>query len=251
MQFGTVRITFESFQARLLRDVRQRIQNGDFTERGLARIVGISQPHLHNVLKGVRALGPELGDLLLAGLDLSLLDLLSSEELGEALQDRQAKDHPWRHVPILEGRIGPEDPFPNWRAVAGWVKSASRNLSDVQRPAFVRFGRDSALSSDWQNATFGLLDFHESARTNPREPVWYVLRWNGAGLIRQVRMEGSSLIVLGQRTIDHRTEPEALSCLEHSLLQVVRARVVWVGPDPDAAGQFSQRGFWLPRAARE
>ena len=42
--------------------LRARVRNGELTERGLARLVGVSQPHIHNVLKGVRALSPELSD---------------------------------------------------------------------------------------------------------------------------------------------------------------------------------------------
>jgi transcriptional regulator with XRE-family HTH domain len=53
-----------------------RIRRGDFTERGLARRVGISQPHLHNVLKGARAMSTETADLILRRLGLSILDLL-------------------------------------------------------------------------------------------------------------------------------------------------------------------------------
>ena len=32
--------------------LRARVRNGELTERGLARLVGVSQPHIHNVLKG-------------------------------------------------------------------------------------------------------------------------------------------------------------------------------------------------------
>ena len=41
--------------------LRTRIQNGELTERSLARLTGISQPHIHNVLKGAKILSPELG----------------------------------------------------------------------------------------------------------------------------------------------------------------------------------------------
>ncbi|HWB99940.1 MAG TPA: hypothetical protein VG672_24700 [Bryobacteraceae bacterium] len=59
--------------------VRTLVRNGEVTERGLARLAGISQPHLHNVLKGVRAMTPEIGDLLLVTLKLDLLDLFEPE----------------------------------------------------------------------------------------------------------------------------------------------------------------------------
>jgi AraC-like DNA-binding protein len=64
---------FELLQLRLIAHVQQRVQRGELTERALARHTGISQPHLHNMLKGARALSPHMADLLLHYLhDLSL-----------------------------------------------------------------------------------------------------------------------------------------------------------------------------------
>lgn len=70
--------------------VNARIQNGDFTERGLARVLGISQPQIHNVLKGARKLRPELADRVISNLEMTVLDLLQTVELGEHLQRRSA-----------------------------------------------------------------------------------------------------------------------------------------------------------------
>jgi hypothetical protein len=72
---------FELLQLRLVAHVQGRVQRGEVTERGLARRTGISQPHLHNVLKGVRVLSPQMGDLLLHHLHITLVDLLNADEL--------------------------------------------------------------------------------------------------------------------------------------------------------------------------
>src|ERR1035438_1976519 len=69
--------TFQDAQLKLLAYVRDRIHNGELTERGFARRVGISQPHAHNALKGVRTLSPEVLDAVLSHFHLSLLDLLA------------------------------------------------------------------------------------------------------------------------------------------------------------------------------
>ncbi len=82
-------VSFQALQSRLIRFVNLRIKNGDFTERGLARILGISQSQIHNVLKGARRLQPELADHLMAKLDVSLVDLL---ELG-GLNDQASLLH--------------------------------------------------------------------------------------------------------------------------------------------------------------
>ena len=67
---------FETLQRRLLVRVRTYVRNGELTERGLARMIGISQPHMHHILKGVRTLSIENADRILRRLDLTVLDLL-------------------------------------------------------------------------------------------------------------------------------------------------------------------------------
>ena len=78
-------VTFDVLRTRLVQQVRLRINQGEFTERGLSRILGISQPQTHNVLKGARGLQIQLADRILAKLGLSAMDLLSEGELEAAL----------------------------------------------------------------------------------------------------------------------------------------------------------------------
>jgi len=72
---------FELLQLRLIAHVQQRVHCGELTERGLARHTGISQPHLHNMLKGTRVLTPQMADILLRHLHITLLDLFDEQEL--------------------------------------------------------------------------------------------------------------------------------------------------------------------------
>jgi transcriptional regulator with XRE-family HTH domain len=73
-------IGFGFLRRRLLELVSSRIGNGEFTERGFARMVGVSQPQIHNLLKGARNLSPETADLILLKLGISIVDLLGSDE---------------------------------------------------------------------------------------------------------------------------------------------------------------------------
>ena len=75
-------MSFHLLQLRVIADVQERVRRGDVTERGLARLTGISQPHLHNILKGVRVLSPHMADLILRQLHINLLDLLDPQESG-------------------------------------------------------------------------------------------------------------------------------------------------------------------------
>lgn len=73
---------FKVLQSRLIAHVHERVQCGELTERGLARMTGISQPHLHNMLKGARVLSPQMADLILRRLQITVLDLLEADELA-------------------------------------------------------------------------------------------------------------------------------------------------------------------------
>jgi plasmid maintenance system antidote protein VapI len=59
------------------------VRSGDATERGLARLTGVSQPHMHNVLKGKRLLSVEMADQVVGQLHLDLLDFIEPGELLE------------------------------------------------------------------------------------------------------------------------------------------------------------------------
>ncbi|HLH18029.1 MAG TPA: helix-turn-helix transcriptional regulator [Bryobacteraceae bacterium] len=71
---------FRELERRFVERLRERVRAGEFTERRLAQITGISQPHIHNVLKGKRLLSMEAADEILRVLRMDLLDLLDPEE---------------------------------------------------------------------------------------------------------------------------------------------------------------------------
>ncbi len=71
-------VTFEVLRLRLLQQIKLRINNGEFTERGLSRILGISQSQTHNVLKGARTLQVQVADRLLLELGLSAMGELDT-----------------------------------------------------------------------------------------------------------------------------------------------------------------------------
>jgi predicted transcriptional regulator len=81
-------MTFGELQKRFILHLRSRIRNGELTERGLARLTGISQPHIHNVLKGHRSLSPDLADVILTRLNFDLMDLIHPDELLAWRRDR-------------------------------------------------------------------------------------------------------------------------------------------------------------------
>jgi hypothetical protein len=74
-------VNFRELQRRLIAHLHTLVRSGDATERGLARLTGISQPHMHHVLKGKRLLSLGMADRVLAQLHLDLLDFMEPGEL--------------------------------------------------------------------------------------------------------------------------------------------------------------------------
>jgi plasmid maintenance system antidote protein VapI len=73
-------MTFEELHRRLVHHLNRCVQRGEITERGVARRMGMSQPHIHNVLKGKRLLSWRSADALLRELHLNLMDLVNHYE---------------------------------------------------------------------------------------------------------------------------------------------------------------------------
>lgn len=94
------RVSFRDLQDRLIFFVVMKIRNGEFTERRLARVLGVSQPQLHNVLKGARPLKPEFADCLLKHFEIGAIDLLSQAELSARIEELKAE-----HVQLWLGGL--------------------------------------------------------------------------------------------------------------------------------------------------
>jgi hypothetical protein len=97
-------MNFSDLQRRLISFVVTKIRNGEFTERGLARMLGVSQPHLHNVLKGARPLKPQFADYLLEHFEIGILDLVESEEIVSRAPRKPAGKSEEPYVP-QSGRL--------------------------------------------------------------------------------------------------------------------------------------------------
>ena len=74
-------MSFRELHDRFIESLRARVRSGELTERGIARVSGISQPHIHNVLKGKRLLSTDAADEILRNLRLDLFDLIQPQDL--------------------------------------------------------------------------------------------------------------------------------------------------------------------------
>src|SRR5438270_662759 len=124
---------FVDLREAFLNSLRTRVRNGEVTERSLAKLVGISQPHMHNVLKGVRTLSPEMLDQVLYHLRLSVFDCVGPEVLARYLHSQTSRSRSC-YVPVIEGRLGPEHPWPEQGTAHERVPVAAATVEKMWQP---------------------------------------------------------------------------------------------------------------------
>jgi hypothetical protein len=244
-------LTYQDVQLRLLAYVRSQIRNGEFTERGFARLIGISQPHVHNVLKGVRNLSPKIFDQTLKYLHLSLLDLLTSEDLEAHLRGRRMPQRS-AQVPFLNRPIGPGMPWPaGLNPRKSFPSPFSAHGPQAEEPlnlVMVSLVADPAMRSTLGSSDVALLD------TSPGRPpnldpqgLFVVERGTGPdreAVIRYIRPGAHRYYLATDATLDSPLDWEPLPVSAPGLVAAVKARVRWIGVERDRDA-LAQRGRFL------
>ena len=213
---------FDQLFDALLKHVRDRISRGELSERRLARLMGYSQPHVHNVLAGVRHMNARFADDLLGGLGLTLEELKSNSAAPGVLSHVP--------VPLCSGEISPNREYPSEKSVATAILAPAHALPSPAHCLAFRVGADesSMRPTVWPGDTV-VVDPSLRGRRNPDVHSIYILRINGRGYVRRCHgLSGRLLLVSDQ-------EPSAGSpltwvSLEHrKISDVVRGRIVWIG----------------------
>lgn len=218
---------FEVLQKRLLGSLRVRVQNGEVTERGLARATGISQPHIHNVLKGARILSPEMADLILLRLGISLLDLLHEDEVMSH-RGRSGNGERYQAVPVLDGPIGPNCPMPSLtRKGESYPIHQAQTLALVQ-PVVAQLAADPEMEPLVREDDLVLLDQAGISRAYPTPDKHYVVLTPRGALIRRLRRSRHNLYLVTEVGADDPDRWEAIPLIHQQILDVVRARVIWL-----------------------
>ena len=154
-------VLFEDLHARLIELARYKIHSGAISERGLARRCEISQPHLHNVLKNIRALSAGSADRLMQALGVTVLELLwrYPEEIEAEV----------RAIPVIRGRIGPGSDA-SLSAFGGYIPLPATLVSRLVMPVVARLSADMALPEPFAPNDMVLLDQNPAIREEPRGP---------------------------------------------------------------------------------
>lgn len=215
---------FLELQQKLLDLARERVKTGVVTERGLARMCALSQPHMHNVLKNARTFSNDSYDRLMRALDIGVSDLMWCVS-GQLAGD---KDSRICAVPVLRYRIGPgtETPF---RVFRGNVPMPGRLLKGLVDPVTAHLAPDLVLPGALAANDLVLLDQNPAVRAAPGNGGLWVVAAESGMRARYVRAKGGQLFIGNEVTKYDLEDWTVVSLHDRNILDVVRARIVWIG----------------------
>jgi hypothetical protein len=211
--------TFEDLLGTLRETVRLRVQQGVITESGLARLTNISQPHLHNILKGKRLLTGELADRLLRQLHLSV---------GDLLPERTPEGH--SAISFLDGFLGPGFPFPSSAHPHLRYPFPTLELRASRVPFFIEIRGN--VPPPFQERDLAMVDLDAQTRLEPLIGAWYAVSLGQEVNLRRVWVAGDSICLSEAFPVPG--QAEWFEPGNRSMLEILLARVVWFGRKLDA-----------------
>jgi hypothetical protein len=216
----------DELHRRLIDAARREISAGQWTERGLARRCGLSQPHMHNVLKNIRALSTASADRLMRALGLTVPELLwrRANEIETGV----------RAVPVIRNRIGPgHDTLLS--VFGGYVPFPGGLLKDLVEPVAARLAPDLVMPKLVAANDLALLDQNAEVRRRPSgNNCWVVAETSGLRIRYVIPGEGK-FFHANEHTISEPRGWVPISLAGRDILDTVRARIVWIGREMEMA----------------
>jgi transcriptional regulator with XRE-family HTH domain len=213
-------VTFGSMHGRLLEMVRERVRNGQMTERRLGRLTGVSQPHIHNVLKGVRFLSTELADQILEQLEIAPTELLGLAEPKDLL--------PFVPVPLLADTFGTEMGELRTQNTAGSTQVPSHLLATVRRPLTIRLGHDPLAAPRFESGDVVLIDQSRERRTRIEKNAVYVALTASGPRLRYVRVSGARVYLPSEQCLMSPWRWENAPLGAGGITAIVLGRAEWI-----------------------
>jgi hypothetical protein len=207
-------------QEALIQTALRRVRAGELTERGLARLCDISQPHLHNVLKRIRSLSTDSADRMMRALNLRTDDILwAGMSSGGA---------PVITVPLAQNRIGPGCGA-DLMATRGGMPFPRALVDSLVNPVAARLAPDLVMNRALSANDMVLLDQNPVVRTSTQGGGPWVVVTSGGLSVRYLRRGGTLLYIANETNLKEPARWQAIPLAQRNILDVVRARIVWFG----------------------
>jgi hypothetical protein len=223
-------VYFQDLHEKLVDLAREKVRAGQVTERGLAKLCGMSQPHMHNVLKGIRSLSTNSADRLMKALGIQVADVLWGVS-AVGISSRGISPGEVAGivaVPFVRNRIGPGTAgmltmFRGNIPMPGWL------LKNLVEPVAAYLAPDLVMPAALAANDLVLLDQNPVVRAAPSgNGVWIVAE--GSGLrARYLRLAGARLLVGNEVTRGDPQQWLSIPLQGRNILEIVRAHIVWIG----------------------
>jgi hypothetical protein len=172
---------------------------------------------MHNVLKHIRSLSPSSADRLMSALSVTLPELLwhAPDEGGSSIAI----------IPLVRNRIGPgmDTRLSNRR---GFMPFSKRVVEPLVDPVVAQVGQDLVLPGGVSANDFILLDQNPEVCSRPRGSSCWVVAEHSGLRVRYVRLDGTTVYVANQTTVDKPGQWEAISLRGRKITDIVRAKIV-------------------------
>ena len=203
-------MSFAFLCERVRQSARESVRKGEFSERGLARLTGVSQPHIHNVLKGARSLSIKLADQLLQALKIEASEMVSGlPPAGRALPS----------IPLMRDVLGSSQDF-RPHLTAGQVAVPEHLSRSANGPIAAYLGEDCMLPSSLAPGDLVAIHTESELRLTIDPRTVYVVRTSHGPRLRYMRSGGGRLYLAAEPFL---TTPSAWECATS-----IYGRVVWV-----------------------
>lgn len=210
---------FEDALRRLLQITRERVRAGDLSERRLARLAGFSQPHMHNLLAGKRALLPRVADRLLEALALTLQDVAGGGR-PPALEGAVSR---------LTGPVGGGRAFPSLSSQPPVVFFNPARVAGLRAPALTRVAAEEiSMRPTLHPGDDILLECAPTARRRPAPGAIYAISWMGASYLCRCRISMGALIATAEASSAAQA-PARMPLEGRRVEEIIRGEVVWYG----------------------
>ncbi len=205
-------------------------------------MIGISQPHMHNVLNGVRNLSVEISDSILNIFHITVLDLATVEDLEIHLQVRRALD-PISELPFLDTPIGPKIARP---AMIDRPRLSGPFSTVTLTPTLVmaRLAQDPQMDT-LKRYDIAMLDTSERQRAEPSPEGLYAVERAGEVVLRYMRPGARDYYLVTDAALERPERWERLRVARRDLPAFIKARVLWLGREKDRGLPMSQRGRFV------
>ena len=163
-------------------------------------------------------MSPEAADRLMRAMDITIPQVLWS---GGGVQASEIGA-----VPLLRARIGPGSAA-SFTTFRGYMPMPAGLISGLTDPVAAYLAADLALPAAYRAGDMVLLDLNPAMRSDPAERSAFVVAENAGLRVRYVRRARSGIEVAS--LAEFSGEWQAISLQGRDILEIVRARIVWIG----------------------